>query len=195
MELIVRPSCLPRQLLLPVLIFLNRPFPVLRPLDILSSFFRLRLRPEHLSKLFLPLEPSRVACRQFSLCRLFDERLAVRSCGFSLLDRDVSHSCGQGKEGNRPSWLAALLASPFWPASPTSLLSILKILPGSRRHFLPQRHHCHRHLVLTAVIEVPQLNLLHRLHTPHWSVSKRVRHHHKYQLLRLTARATVSLSW
>jgi len=86
MERIIRPPCLPCQLLLPVLILLDRPLPVLRPLDILSSFFRFGLRPEHLSKLFLSLEPCRVACRQFSLGILLDERLAVRSCSFSLLD-------------------------------------------------------------------------------------------------------------
>ena len=92
MELIICPPCLPSshspRSSIPSSLLAQNPFLVLLPPHASGIF----------SKLLLSLEPSCVACCQFSPGRLLDERLAVRSCGFSLLDRYISCSCEQRKE-------------------------------------------------------------------------------------------------
>jgi hypothetical protein len=57
MKLKVRSPRFPRELLLPLFIFLYGPFPVLLPLYVLSTLLGIRPQPKRLSELTLLFEP------------------------------------------------------------------------------------------------------------------------------------------
>ena len=96
------------------------------------------MRPEYSASFFC--RSSRAVSRAVNLA-LVDS--SMNGWQFAVVDFrywiDTS-AAAVTKEKKRPSWLTVFLASPFWSASPTLLLPILKILPGSHRHSpLPQR--------------------------------------------------------
>ena len=80
MELKVCLPRLPRELLLPLFVLLDRPLPVLLPFDVLASLLRIRLQPERLGKPTLLLEPREIADGIFGPRGFFDHRGTVREC-------------------------------------------------------------------------------------------------------------------
>ena len=78
MKLEIRPPRLLCPLLLPLVVLLDRPLPVLRPLHVLPPLLRVGFEAERLRELALLLQPSRLPRVQFRFCGFFDERGAVR---------------------------------------------------------------------------------------------------------------------